>query len=136
MSHEARNLRQEIRDRCGEGSRRGQKVLIPAEIAHHINHAHLADAPAVELPGGGGGSRRLVVVVVAAIPYAEEGVVGGLEGSQGVGDGGGDGKGPQRRLAKAEVGYLMCQQAHCHAKNAVREREEEREELDRENIVL
>lgn len=117
MSHEGWNLGQEIRDGCVQGSRRGQKVAIPAEKAYHINHAHLANAPAVPLTGGGGFRR---VAVVVAIPYAEKRVVGGLESGQGVGDGGGDREGRQRRLGEAEVGYVMCQQAHCHAKEEKR----------------
>ena len=43
-------------------------------------------------------------------------VVGALERGQGVGDGGGGGERPQRRLPKAEVRYIARQKAHCHAK--------------------
>lgn len=109
MCHEAWGIWQDTGERCFHGSRRRQEVLIFAEIAYDINHGDLAYTPAL-MASSAERFRRVV-----ALPYTDEGLFGAFEGGQGVGDGGGDGEGPQRRLAETEVGYLMCQQAHCHA---------------------
>lgn len=104
MNNEARNLRQNGRDRCLESRRRRQKILFSAQITDNIDHTQFSDtSAAVDLVGEGGGG------VGGAVPDADEVVVGGFQGGQGVGDGGGNRERLQRRLAEAEVRYLMCQ---------------------------
>lgn len=75
MHDEARNLRQEIRDRCLESSRRRQQILVLAEKAYDIHHANLPNTPALITTTVVNGSFRIVV----AIPYTDGGFVGVLE---------------------------------------------------------
>nr|GMC72539.1 hypothetical protein Iba_chr03bCG12470 [Ipomoea batatas] len=62
---------------------------------------------------------------VIAVPHAYGDAFRGSENRQGVADGGGDGEGPQRRLAQAELGNFMNQQQICHAR--IREREKKKD---------
>lgn len=108
MDDERRDLGQEDGDGRFEGGGRGGEVRVSAEEADHINHAHLPDASAranaaVVFGGGCGGGG------VVTAPYADVAVVGELKGGEGVGDGGGYGQRPQRRLPETEVRYPMRQ---------------------------
>lgn len=134
MHDEAWNFRQEIRERSFKSSRRREQILMVAEKADDINHADFANAPALTattVDSDGAGSRfgRRVV----AIPYADGCVVGVFESGQGVGDGGRDGERPQCGFGETEVGYLMSQQAHFHAKlkKAVQRKQERKKKRRR-----
>lgn len=105
-----RDFRNQYRNRGLERRRRSQQILFSTEMANDVNHRNLPDASAV-IDG--------VVFVwrgVVTVPYADAAVVGVSDGGDGVGEGGGDGEGPQRRLAETEVGYLVRKQANCHTK--------------------
>nr|GME02722.1 hypothetical protein Iba_scaffold150CG0580 [Ipomoea batatas]GME20894.1 hypothetical protein Iba_scaffold26362CG0030 [Ipomoea batatas] len=99
-------------ERSFESGRGRRKILFPAKITNHIHHADFPNAQAIiiaieaAVPGFG----------VIAVPHAYGDAFRGSENRQGVADGGGDGEGPQRRLAQAELGNFMSQQQICHAK--------------------
>jgi hypothetical protein len=117
MHHESWNLWQDDRNRCLESSRWRQQILIFAKIAYHIHHAQLANTTALVAAGAAAVvTKPSLGRVVDAVPYADEVIVGVFQGGQGVGDGGGDGQGPQGWFAETEVGHHVRQQAHCHAK--------------------
>lgn len=107
MANEAGDGGEEDRERGSEGGDGVGYVVRPAQEADYVDHADLAQAAAV---GAG-----MVAVGVGAAPDAQEEVAGLGEGGEGVGDGGGDREGADRRLPQAEVGDVITQQAHCHA---------------------
>lgn len=94
-----------------------------------IDHTEPSDAAALD-SGGGIASGAAAM----AVPNADERFVGGAEGGDGFGDGGGARERPQRRLGETEVGYGMCQQAHCHAIQSVRN-ESKQEEMKKMKCV-
>lgn len=113
----------EIGEEKGDGGAKGGggggEILRLAKEADDVDHANPADAFAIDriplLPLDF--SFLLVVVVgvgvaatgegVVAVPDAEVGVAGPLEGGEGVGYGVGDTEGPQRGFPKTQIGYLI-----------------------------
>lgn len=119
MHHDSRNLRQNLRDRSLQCSRRGQQILLLTEIANHIHHTQLPNTPAALKIATG--STTIDTAAATAlrqmtIPDTDEVIVGELESEQGVGEGCGQGQRPQRRLAETEIRNVMRKQAHCHTK--------------------
>lgn len=93
-------LRDEGGDGLVEGGGGGGDVILGAEEAEDIHHAHL--------PGEGPALRRG--------PDAEERVAASLQLGERLSHGGARRERSQRRLPDAEVRHLMrLQEAHCHA---------------------
>ena len=102
MPNDSRDLRKEKRNWRLQRSRRTREVVFSAEKANNIHDANLAYAPTIlEMGLGGLGG-------VIAAPYANVGVAGPFQSGQRVGDGGGHGQTPQRRLPKAKIGYFIA----------------------------
>jgi len=107
MNNERAILRENHRNGLVKSRRRRQEIVLFAKVADNINHAHFPYTSAL----------FLLLLVLTAEPHADETLVGVFQHGQGVGDGGGGGQRPQRRLPKAEVRYIARQKAHCHAKD-------------------
>lgn len=108
MRYETRNIGKQDGNGGFKSRRRRFEIFVFAEVADDIYHTNFADAAAIvmiRITGGGGGGGGADGVIAG--PDADELVIGGFNSGESVGDGGGNWKGLQWRLAKAEVSYLI-----------------------------